>query len=59
MDDGGFRQLARDALTEFSTRKVAQSDWDAFSERSSYVPLSAGAAVLKAAVLEAERSFKR
>jgi glucose-6-phosphate 1-dehydrogenase len=57
MDAAGFRQLARDALTEFSTRKVAQSDWDAFSSDLQYVPLSAGAAVLKAAVLEAERSF--
>ncbi len=57
MDTAGFRQLARDALTEFSTRKVAQSDWDAFSNDLQYVPLSAGAAVLKAAVLEAERSF--
>jgi glucose-6-phosphate 1-dehydrogenase len=57
LDADGFRQLARDALTEFSTRKVAQSDWDAFSNSLQYVPLSAGAAVLKAAVLEAERSF--
>jgi glucose-6-phosphate 1-dehydrogenase len=57
LDAEAFRQLARDALTEFSTRKVAQSDWDAFSNSLQYVPLSAGAAVLKAAVLEAERSF--
>jgi glucose-6-phosphate 1-dehydrogenase len=57
MDAEGFRQLARDALTEFSTRKVAQADWDAFSNSLNYVPLTAGAAVLKAAVLEAERSF--
>jgi glucose-6-phosphate 1-dehydrogenase len=57
IDAEGFRQLARDALTEFSTRKVAQADWDAFSNSLNYVPLTAGAAVLKAAVLEAERSF--
>jgi glucose-6-phosphate 1-dehydrogenase len=57
IDADGFRQLARDALTEFSTRKVAQADWDAFSNSLQYVPLSAGAAVLKAAVLEAERSL--
>jgi glucose-6-phosphate 1-dehydrogenase len=57
MDADSFRQLARDALTEFSTRKVAQADWDTFSNSLQYVPLSAGAAVLKAAVLEAERSF--
>jgi glucose-6-phosphate 1-dehydrogenase len=57
MDADGFRQLARDALTEFSTRKVAPADWDTFAKSLQYVPLSAGAAVLKAAVLEAERSF--
>jgi glucose-6-phosphate 1-dehydrogenase len=57
VDAEGFRKLARDALTEFSTRKVAQADWDTFSNSLQYVPLSAGAAVLKAAVLEAERSF--
>jgi glucose-6-phosphate 1-dehydrogenase len=57
IDTEGFRQLARDALTEFSTRKVAQADWDTFSNSLQYVPLNAGAGVLKAAVLEAERSF--
>ena len=57
IDAESFRQLARDALTEFSTRKVPQADWDAFSNNLNYVPLTAGAAVLKAAVLEAERSF--
>jgi glucose-6-phosphate 1-dehydrogenase len=57
IDSEGFRKLARDALTEFSTRKVAQADWDTFSNSLQYVPLNAGAGVLKAAVLEAERSF--
>jgi glucose-6-phosphate 1-dehydrogenase len=57
LDTDGFRQFARDALTEFSTRNVAQADWDAFSNSLQYVPLKAGAAVLKAAVLEAEHSF--
>jgi len=57
LDTDGFRRFARDALTEFSTRNVAQADWDAFSNSLQYVPLKAGAAVLKAAVLEAEHSF--
>jgi glucose-6-phosphate 1-dehydrogenase len=57
IDTEGFRKLARDALTEFSTRKVAQADWDTFSNSLQYVPLTAGAAVLKTAVLEAERSL--
>src|SRR6267142_5729099 len=57
MDSDGFRRLARDSLTEFSTRKVAQADWDVFAKDLQYVPLTAGAAVLRAAVLEAERSL--
>jgi glucose-6-phosphate 1-dehydrogenase len=57
LDDAGFRQFVRDALTEFSTRKVAEADWDAFAKNLHYVPLTAGAEVLKAAVLDAEKSF--
>jgi glucose-6-phosphate 1-dehydrogenase len=57
IDTDGFRRLAREALTEFSTRTVAQGDWDAFSNILQYVPLTAGAAVLRAAVLDAEKSF--
>src|ERR1700732_5312708 len=52
LDSDGFRKLARDALTEFSTRKVPQADWDSFAGDLQYVPMSAGAAVLRAAVLE-------
>src|SRR5580704_19631916 len=57
LDTEGFRKFARDALTEFSTRPVAEADWEAFSSDLRYVPLTAGAAALRAAVLEAERSF--
>ncbi len=49
LDSDGFRKLARDALTEFSARKVTQADWDAFAGSLHYVPLTAGAATLKAA----------
>src|SRR6266850_1416464 len=48
MDSDGFRQFARDSLTEFSTRKVAQADWDTFAKDLQYMPLTAGAAVLRA-----------
>src|SRR5260370_24933099 len=41
LDADGFRQLARDSLTEFSTRKVTQADWDAFSHGLQYLPLTA------------------
>src|SRR5271170_5165767 len=57
LDTEGFRKIARDALAEFSTRKVAEADWTAFANTLQYLPMSAGPAALKAAVLEAERSF--
>ena len=60
LDDFGvdeFRASARKALSEFSSRKVSDADWEAFSQSLDYVPLSAGPAVLKAAVDAAELSF--
>jgi len=57
IDSDGFRKLAREALTEFSTRKVTDADWDVFAKNLQYVSMSAGAQALKAAVLEAESSF--
>jgi glucose-6-phosphate 1-dehydrogenase len=53
----GFRQLASDALSQFSTRPLAASDCNAFGACLDYVPLSAGAAALKAAVEKAERDL--
>jgi glucose-6-phosphate 1-dehydrogenase len=58
IDADGFRTLARAALTDFSTRKVDENDWNAFAQALDYVPLSAGAAGLKAAVGKAEASFQ-
>ncbi len=52
-----FRKIARGALEEFSTRKVSEKDWSAFSEILDYVSLSAGASVLKAAVKNAEQAL--
>src|SRR5271170_981572 len=57
LDADGFRKIAQEALTEFSTRKVAEADWEAFAKTLHYVPMAAGAGALKAAVIEAERSF--
>src|SRR6202795_2289002 len=53
LDSDGFRKFAREALAEFSSRKVVEADWNAFAENLDYVPLAAGAGVLKAAVEEA------
>src|SRR5258705_5899394 len=52
-----FRKIARDALTEFSTRKVDEAAWADFANSLQYVPMARGAAALKAAVVEAERAF--
>src|ERR1700709_1287482 len=57
LDTDAFRKFAHDALTEFSTRKFTQAEWDAFAANLQYVPLNAGAAALRAAVLDAEGSF--
>jgi glucose-6-phosphate 1-dehydrogenase len=57
IDTDGFRSFARQAMDEFSTRKIADSDWAAFSNCLQYVPLSAGPTVLQAAVRDAERAF--
>jgi len=53
----GFRQLTREALNEFSTRKITDKDWTSFAENLDYVPLSAGASPLKVAVERAEQSI--
>ncbi len=57
IDPDGFRTIAREALDQFSTRKVNQAEWSAFSDILDYVPMSAGAAVLKQAVERAETAL--
>jgi len=57
LDPDGFRKIARAALDQFSSRKVDEADWAAFSATLDYLPMSAGACALKAAVEMAEVSF--
>ncbi len=57
LDAEGFRASAREALCQFSSRKVTDDDWAAFGEILDYVPLAAGADVLKAAVERAEQAL--
>jgi glucose-6-phosphate 1-dehydrogenase len=57
LDADGFRKVAREALAEFSNRKVTDADWNAFAKGLDYVPLAAGAGVLKAAVQKAEQAL--
>ena len=57
IDVEAFRTIARDALEKFSDRKVKEEDWCAFSETLDYVPMSAGAWPLRAAVERAEQAL--
>src|ERR1700730_10520233 len=57
LDPDGFRLIAREALDQFSSRKVDEVDWAAFSAILNYVPMSAGACALKVAVEAAELSL--
>jgi len=58
MNADGFRAAARKALDEFSTRKVVDSDWEAWASTLDYVPIAAGPEALKAAVQRAESSIE-
>ena len=57
LDADGFRELARKALEQFSSRELLEADWAAFSQILDYVPMSAGAGAVKAAVEAAERAL--
>ena len=57
IDLEGFRTIARAAIDEFSSRKLIEADWAAFSASLDYVPLAAGAPALKAAVDRAEQTI--
>jgi glucose-6-phosphate 1-dehydrogenase len=54
LDDASFRAFAHEACRQFSTHKVLDSAWEAFAERLSYVPTSAGPEGLGACVGRAE-----
>ena len=53
----GFRTLARQALDQFGHRTVSETAWQDFAQTLDYVPLSAGAAALRAAVDAAEHAL--
>jgi glucose-6-phosphate 1-dehydrogenase len=52
-----FRQFAVDSLKEFGNYDATAAVHSDFVEKLNYIPLSAGAQALRAAVLEAEASF--
>ena len=57
LDADAFRAIARDALVQFSSHPPSEADWTAFAQTLTYVPLSAGAGALKAAIVEAEQAL--
>ncbi len=57
IDTDGFCKIAREALDQFSTRTITDTDWTAFAETLDYVPIDQGAAALKAAVARAESTL--
>src|ERR1700758_5539908 len=54
IDPTEVRTFAREALSQFSSRKVPDDDWAAFADVLDYVPLDAGPERLRNAVLRAE-----
>lgn len=57
IDAGGFREMARQALEKAGERKFREEHWSAFADTLDYVPMSAGAPALKAAVARAEQAL--
>ena len=56
-DADSFRNFAREAVNEFSARKVADNEWASFAGNLDYVSLAAGPAALAEAVARAESSI--
>jgi glucose-6-phosphate 1-dehydrogenase len=54
MDDEGFREFARKAVAEFSSRPLNDQVWAEFARKLHYLPIKAGAARLNQLVQEAE-----
>jgi len=57
MDTDQFREFARQAVAEFSSRPQDIANWNTFAGRLRYVPQSAGPEALAAAVAEAEAAL--
>jgi glucose-6-phosphate 1-dehydrogenase len=57
IDAEGFRDIAREAAFGRHDRKPHKEAWPAFAETLDYVPMSAGAGALRAAVEKAEQAF--
>jgi len=56
-DDEGFRSHARDVIDEFGRAGIGEGDFEGFSRRLSYVPVSAGTEALGEKVAEARKEI--
>jgi glucose-6-phosphate 1-dehydrogenase len=54
MSTDDFRQIAKNAVQNFGTHRLADEDWGAFADKLTYVPQGAGPEALTAAVKEAQ-----
>jgi len=57
MEDGSFREFARQAVAEFSTRPLNDKEWMEFAGKLQYLPIKAGAARLNEIVRQAEHDL--
>jgi glucose-6-phosphate 1-dehydrogenase len=57
IDDTAFREIAREAVKQYSTRSCNDKDWANFAKTLHYLPIKAGAGRLKAVVEDAERDI--
>jgi glucose-6-phosphate 1-dehydrogenase len=57
IDADAFRKLARDALDQFSSRKMDEARWATFADALDYLPMAAGPEALRAAVIKAEQAL--
>ena len=57
IDADAFRGLAKEALHQFGARRHTDAAWESFAGMLDYVPLSAGAGAVRAAVAAAEEAL--
>jgi glucose-6-phosphate 1-dehydrogenase len=56
-DDEGFREHARESIEKFGRRGIAESDFEGFQRRLSYVPISAGTDALGHKIADARKQI--
>src|ERR1700749_1748693 len=57
LSEDAFRNMAREAVADFSSRPLSDADWAKFAQTLHYVPMKAGAPALQAMVHDAEKAL--